>query len=286
MPVSQGYTVEAQLKGKDMFSGMQIEITPTRRRAITSSYQIFITTLSGKTVTVPCGAIIALNFVEAEEGPAPDSQWYIFAGRQLGNDGMTLEQYGVHPSTWHLLVRLRGGNPNYQLGIAPGGLINQQVQADYYNPKDWLRGLTFSFPVHILNSEAFRAITGMNPPPSPIGAKTYRQAGLPLFKFYKEEKSRIFGFESFDALESVNRLEKERGLVDDVKPSVQPGRVIAIYDGPHQFLALQDGQYGEDIVQVHNPDGVLSPTGPHREVRTLADLEAEMDKLCIQPWSG
>lgn len=102
MPVSQGYTVEAQLTWGDMLGGMQIEITPARRKATTASYQIFVTTLSGKTITVPCGAEHRLsdvkNYVEAEEGPAPDSQRYIFAGRQLGNDDdMTLEQYGVHP---------------------------------------------------------------------------------------------------------------------------------------------------------------------------------------------
>lgn len=186
-------------------------------------------------------------------------------------------------STLHLLLRLRGGNPDHQLGIAPGGLINQQVRTDYHDPKDWLRGLTFSFPVHILNSEAFRAVTGANPPPSPVGAQTYAQAGLPFFELYEEEESGIVGFESFDALKSVNRLERERGLVDDAEQSVQP-EVVAIYEGPPRFVALQDGQPGEDAVQVHNPDGILSPNGPRREVRTLADLEAEMDKLCIQRW--
>ncbi|ROW06300.1 hypothetical protein VPNG_08084 [Cytospora leucostoma] len=254
MPVSQGYTVEAQLTGSDVLGGMQIEITPAMRKAVTASYQIFVTTLSGKTIAVPCGPEYSLSDVKSYE------------------------------STLYLSLRLRGGNPDHQLGIAPGGLINQQVRADNYNPKDWLRGLTFSFPVHILNSEAFRAITGTNPPPSPIDAKTYAQAGLPFFELYEEEESGIFGFESFDALKSVYRLEGERGLVGDVEQPVQP-EVVAIYEGPPQLVALQDWQYGEDIVQVHNPDGVLSPAGPRREVRTLADLEAEMDKLCIQPWS-
>lgn len=147
----------------------------------------------------------------------------------------------------HLLVRLRGGDPNHhQLGIAAGGKMAQEIREDTYNPHDWLRErVSFTFPVHILNSEAFGAVTGLDPAPSPISAETYAQAGLPFFDLYEEEgegegkgASGASGFANFKALKSVGQIEEERGLVGDgggepLQPGlVQPQRVVRIYQRP------------------------------------------------------
>ncbi len=91
----------------------------------------------------------------------------------------------------------------FDMGLAPGGLMRQKIRADDYGLETWDTETFSRCYVHIANSQVYEALTSHAPPTRPPSAKAYTNAGLPWFEYYDEQATTLPGSQTLAGLDSI-----------------------------------------------------------------------------------
>ncbi len=196
MPLGQGYTIEAQITDEEKFGGFQI---------------VAIDAIDGRFANRNPDID---SRIEGEEEEARKR-------REFGGlAGQSLRAADLPDVSFSL-----GSLPS-SMGIAAGGSIKQQIQKDSYGVDSWSPEKKRSLTIHLVNSLDYKAITGMEPPASPITAAAYQRAKIPWYDHYDETSPVVKPPSIFKRILNITAIEKKRGVI--ATPDDESQRSIAI----------------------------------------------------------
>ena len=127
------------------------------------------------------------------------------------------------------------------MGLAPGGLMRQDVYQDEYGYDAWEMSMPSRCFVHILNSAQWTTATGKPVPGQPPSAADYTEAGLPWFEYYDDKLNVLDGAKKLAEMDSV----AAKGVKFGEKPlmendAVKPQKVVPLGSGGVQ---VKDGKW-------------------------------------------
>ena len=110
--------------------------------------------------------------------------------------------------------------PQPAMGLAPGGLMRQEIYDDPHGIHAWERSVVSRCFVHIVNSVTLFEMTGCQPPGKPQTAQDYTAAELPWFDYYGGDLKALEGAKKLAGLDSVAavKLKKGEGFLPDNDP--------------------------------------------------------------------
>lgn len=128
-----------------------------------------------------------------------------------------------------------------EMGLAPGGLMRQEIYKDPYGIESWEVAASSRCFVHIANSAQYRAITGSAPPGEPPSAESYTKAGLPWFAYYASDLAVLSGSAKLAGLDTVATqvIKKQQQPLPENAP-VNPEHVVKIRPNPR---LLREGRF-------------------------------------------
>lgn len=227
-PLGKGFTAEEQITGKSEFAGLQIEVYPMNAdsysKLITSPrlnwtgldhlfiplktngihetiYKIgdfpnFPNTLYGSSIS----SVDVSNSTMNE--PVMASNSVLRSTVMKSSVGPSLRR-SLHSSDEHTKM-----NEISEVGLAPGGSMNQEVYKDKHGLDKWTQNSSRCF-IHLLNSESWRIVTGEAPPTKPLSAADYSKYGMVWYEYYSDQPTQSNPMKN-SVLKGVAELEKKK----------------------------------------------------------------------------
>lgn len=126
-------------------------------------------------------------------------------------------------------------SPDASMGLAPGGLMRQEIHEDEYGFDAWDKCVSSRCFVHILNSAQWSDATGRPIPGQPLSAADYTEAGLPWFEYYDDRLGSLDGAKKLAQVDSV----AAKGVKLGEKPlaknePIQPKSIVALGAGSNK----------------------------------------------------
>ena len=100
----------------------------------------------------------------------------------------------------------------FEMGLGAGGQMKQKIYPDPHGVDAWDQENYSSIIIYIVNTVQYREITGREPPPSPIDAKTYTEFGLPWFDLYDEEMGDLAASDKLKKIKSIRDIDQEKAV--------------------------------------------------------------------------
>ena len=178
----------------------------------------------------------------------PLGMGYTVEGQVTGHEavgGLQLMAFDAHPD--RLPERPRGeltidacamaAAPD--MGLAAGGEMEQEIYPDEYGAGVWDTERAGRVFVHIANSVDWREITGEEPPPTPVSARSYTEHGFPWFSLYDEGRDDLAPAKALKGVKSIKAMDGQNGFASQQD------------DSPIELPAPQ-------VVELGRPEGAVT----------------------------
>jgi len=187
MPLGKGYTIEAQVTDEEKHGGFQIVI------------------------------------FDAAEGRFPDrdpetDERIRMLDAAYSSPLGSAPAHSASGETYSLSLK---ASPVMEMGIAAGGNIKQLIYPDMYGIDSWDMNFKRVIKIHLINSVAYKKITGAEPPPSPITIEQYQNAGIPWYSHYDETVPSVKAPSVFKRILGIIAIEKRRGDSAQMQPAIE-----------------------------------------------------------------
>jgi hypothetical protein len=101
--------------------------------------------------------------------------------------------------------------PTREMGLGAGGKMRQKIYPDPHGIDTWDSDNYGTVFVHIVNTLAYRELTGREPPPTPVDVQIYTAHGLPWFELYDEGEGDVAASEKLAKVKTIKEKDAEKG---------------------------------------------------------------------------
>lgn len=209
MQMGKGYTVEAQVSGKEDIGGIQVLVVPSKPGKIP-------TQTSGTR-----GLSYSTNYSAGPENFESsiclnDSSAFAPACAAVPYQE-TKTSYSINANS---VSRSASSKKSFtkasEIGLAQGARLEQKVYADPYGVDAWDQEKSERLFIHIINAELWEKITGEKCPNSPVSASEYKGA----YFTYENGNKDLKGSGTLANVKPISQKDKEHGFEDQQDDSL------------------------------------------------------------------